>query len=106
MRYFNLSTTGTLNQIILTKRGPASGDISYVSIANTSDTISPTVSLYLNDQASPSSNYYHFIANVVMPVGTTLVLDKDELAFDRDRYSLVCQVKTASGTATVTVMIK
>jgi hypothetical protein len=71
-----------------------------ISLTNTDASTEVAVDLYLKDS---TSNYY-ILKNVTLPVGATLVLDGDEISFNKDVYSL--WVKLSAGSIIVDIIIR
>ena len=98
--YTNITSSPTETTLI-TKGGPRGGTIKKISIANFSDHADgATVNLFLEDASDVD---WYIIKNVVIPKGTTLVLD-DNLAFDSSLYSL--KIYNTGTSPALTVIIK
>ena len=98
----NHSISGTLTTKILSP-----GDdvvVSSISIANTHDTDSVTVNLY----AERCSVTTYLIKNVVMPTGTTLVIDGEaaKIYAGRNSRGTGLYVKLGAASSTADVILK
>ena len=100
--YTNI-TTGTTTTLI-TKGSITSGSIGKITIANVDGHSADNICLYLENAAGVK---YHFIKDVNIPYGATLVLN-DNLSFSSGTYSLKIVTQNASdgGTPNLTVIIK
>ena len=102
MAIYKNITTGTTTTLIT--RGGSVGSISKITITNVDGHSADNICLYLEDA---SANKYHFIKDVDIPYGATLVLT-DNLRFDVIKFALKIVTQNASdgGTPSLTVMIK
>jgi|9_EtaG_2_1085328.scaffolds.fasta_scaffold00123_13 hypothetical protein len=110
MAIYKKITSATTEDLVtkVTTVGPsASGNISKLLIANYSDANAVTIDVFLEDAAASAStnvgnNKYYFINSLVLPVGTSLVLD-DSLAFNSKTFNL--RITTAGTSPLVSVII-
>ena len=109
-QYTNI-TTGTTTTLI-TKGGIVSGGINKILISNVDGHQADNVCVFLEDAAASAStdagnNKYHFIKDVDIPYGTTLILE-DNIRFDSSLYNLRIVTQNASdgGTPSLTIIIK
>ena len=93
---FNISSATTTTLI---SKNTFNGGISSISIANCSSSNTVTVTLYLDDDTNQTS----YIENVVIPTGTTLVLDHN-ISFDNSVLAL--KLTTTGTSPDVNVIIK
>jgi hypothetical protein len=91
---YNLTASATL-----IPKFSSRGVINSISICNASASNTATIGLYLDDD----TNSTHFVKNLVMPVGTTLILTEG-LSFDND--SLALKITIAGTSPDVQVIIK
>ncbi len=75
------------------------GAIKSISIANQHDTVASHVDLYLDD----GTNTSYIVKSVIIPFGTTLILDHD-LAFDNSVLGL--KLTTVGSGLPISVIIK
>jgi hypothetical protein len=108
--YTNI-TTGTTTTLIAKNSG-VRGPIKKIMIANVDGHTADNVCVFVEDTVASTStdagnNKYHFIKDVDIPVGTTLVLD-DNVDFSIGKYNLRIVTQNASdgGTPNLTVTIK
>ena len=103
MAIYRNITTGTTTTLII-KNGAHGGAIKKITIANVDGHQADNVCVYLEDV---SATKYHFIKDVDIPYGATLVLE-DNLSFPDNTFSLkiVTQNATDGGTPNLTVIIK
>ena len=104
--YQNISvtaSTSTSTLIAKNKSKSDKGNIRSILIANSDDTGNqePTVDIYLDD----GSNQYYIIRDIVIPIGTALLLD-DNVAFNNAVFDLKASTTIASGTAKLSIIIK
>ena len=104
--YKNISVTASTSTTTLITKNRDKGDqgnISKILIANSDDTGNqePTVDIYLDD----GTNQYYIIRDVVIPIGTTLVLDNN-VGFNAGVFDLKASTTIASGTAKLSIIIK
>ena len=93
---FNISSATTTTLI---PKGESAGKINSVSIANCNASNVVTITLYLDDGTNQTS----YVENMVIPAGTTLVLDHN-LSFNN--YKLGLKLTTAGTSPDVNVIIK
>tara|TARA_X000001388_G_scaffold23862_1_gene16379 strand:+ start:282 stop:602 length:321 start_codon:yes stop_codon:yes gene_type:complete len=103
--YKNLTSATTHDLISKNKKG---GDIQKISITNYSGSNAATVSIFIEDAAASestdaSNNKYYFISTLVIPVGTSFVLE-DVLSFNTSIYHLRALI--AGTSPLISVIIK
>ena len=84
VKYHNIN--GTSNPTVeLLKPGAKIGNIESVLITNTRDAASATITLFIQDDPSTgTTNTFKLLANVSIPVGTSLLLDNSSMfKFDK-----------------------
>ena len=106
--FTNITTSPTTTTLISKQNRPKSasvftgGNIKKIVISNFSDdTGGATINLWWNLDGTATD--YYLIKNVVMPKGTTLVLE-DCLDFDRTKYNL--KIRNTGTSPAITVIIK
>ena len=106
MAIYKKITTATTTDLI-SKGGQQGGSINSVLISNFIDANAVTISLFLEDAAvsestNASNNKYFYIANLVMPIGTSIKFDDVEF-FDSKKLNL--RITTAGTSPLVSVII-
>lgn len=99
--------TSATTEDLITKGGQQGGSINSVLISNYSDANVVTISLFLEDAAAsestnPSNNKYFYIANLVMPIGTSIKFD-DIGFFDSKKLNLRITVQGTSPLVSVII---
>tara|TARA_R100000900_G_C3293411_1_gene156242 strand:- start:128 stop:454 length:327 start_codon:yes stop_codon:yes gene_type:complete len=88
----NIKGAEGLNQVIFNKAEGVRKDqqkITYLYIANVSDTRSFTVGLVLKNK----ENSYALFNNINLPIGSTLKLDAEDMDYDCVTYELYIKLK-------------
>ena len=96
-RYHNLVGT-TATTIELLPPNSKVGSINSITISNTNNTDSSTVSLFIQDDPSSSAkSTFYLFRNIVIPTGVTLLLDNSSmLNFDKATYGLYIRANATS----------
>ena len=108
--YKNISSATTTD--LISKGGDQGGQILQISICNIDSLAAENVSVFLEDAAASettdaSNNKYYFIKDIDIPVGATLVLDKN-LSFNSSLYNLriTTNADGSGGTPSLSIIIK
>ena len=75
--------------------------LSSIAMANIHASDGVLVDLYLDD--STSAVDYYIIKDVSIPYGSTLILEKEELEYDMERFSLYIQLSAADSAVDVII---
>ena len=99
VKYVNKITTASAVEIV--DINTRIQELNSMTLANV-HTASATVQVYLKDSSAVAVDYY-IIKDVVIPVGGSLKLEKDELDFDTTLYNLYVKL---GGSTPVDVIIR
>ena len=97
VKYYNKITSATAVEIV--DINTKTQRLSSMTLANV-HSADVTAQVYLENAAAAK---YYIIKDVVIPVGTTLKLEKDELDFDTTLYNLYVKV---GGTTDLDVIVR
>ena len=100
-KYINISNATT--ELLASTMKQTDGNVKSINIANTHNTITVSIGLYLESLVTSTDDFY-FFKNVSLPPGVSLFLDKD-LSFDISKYKLKLSSGISSGTSYLTVII-
>jgi len=111
MAIYKNIVTGTTTTVI-TKGGGIGGRISSISISNVDGHQADNVCVFLEDtlvsvSTNAGNNKFHFIKDVDIPMGTTLVLNNN-VSFNEKQYNLRITTQNASdgGTPNLSIIVK
>ena len=99
VKYYSKIPTATAVEII--DINTKTEKLNSMTLANV-HSASATVQVYLKDSSAVAVDYY-IIKDVVIPVGTTLKLDSDELDFDSSIFNLYVKL---GGSTPVDVIVR
>ena len=101
--YKNITTDDTTTLIDI---GNGKGSVNVIKLTNISNTLSTTVTIFLEDMQT-GGNPDYVILKTKMPPKTNLLLDEPKiLSFNSNRYRMRITTATTGGDATVDIIIK
>jgi len=101
--YKNITTDDTITIVDV---GNGKGSVNIIKLSNISNTLSTTVTIFLEDMQT-GGNPDYVILKTKMPPSTNLLLDDSKiLSFNSNRYRMRITTTTTGGDATVDIIIK
>jgi len=101
--YKNITTDDTITIVDV---GNGKGSVNIIKLSNISNTLSTTVTIFLEDMQT-GGNPDYVILKTKMPPSTNLLLDDSKiLSFNSNRYRMRITTTTNGGDATVDIIIK